>query len=111
MLAYVTLNYALIRNSSTTFSLNFILNIVTERVSAYREAYATNFLTSVSFWSEWLSQNPSKELFDKALNHCPHFELAIKCIKYSISLMDNDKMVRHFSQHLLFIVDFHFIYK
>ena len=108
MLTYVTLNCCLIRNSSSSFPLNFILNIDTERVSAYREAYAANFLTSVSFWSEWLAQYPSKELFDKALNHCPHFELAIKYIKYSISLMDDEKMVSNLSQHLLFIVLFPF---
>ena len=59
----------------------------------YREAYSVNFNAGLSFWLDWLADAPSTRLFEKALSSCPHFELAIKYIEFSFSLVEEEKMV------------------
>lgn len=71
-------------------------------MNVYREAYANNFLTSVSFWGDWLAQECTIGLFEKALSHCPHFELAIKYIEFALLQVEGDKLVRHC---LLYVYD------
>lgn len=65
----------------------------TDRVTVYREAYSVNFNAGLSFWLDWLADAPSTRLFEKALSSCPHFELAIKYIEFSFSLVEEEKMV------------------
>lgn len=66
---------------------------LTDRVSVYREAYSAYFNPGVSFWSDWLADGPSIELFEKALSHCPHFELANKYVEFASFLVEEEKMV------------------